>query len=358
MINPLNKQALIIDWDLAKYTDGDQTLESSQSGRSVSTSNAMVIACVSLMSRQGTWPFMSAKLLQLPKKPNELADDLESFIYVLCVMVLCYHDHTLSPTTIAGNVKEFTPEANGRNAGLSKYLTDTFYSNIVSGRYHFGGDHKLFQIERGAPQFKATDERLAKLISDLYKLLHEHYKAFPVEDLREEWGVVAPAAAVLNLRGKYLEGQREAIGFNFNDLAEAEQGQDQPAKPKASTPQATSPLRHGDTQFQGLNTHRRIRDIFSNVAFTRTKWPEDCDKTPSQFWRLPNADGTKGTEVASSLAGSSAGGSKHSLDVEEGDGSQAPKNKKQKRRGPSRSEEGLEAVRRSTRISTRGVATH
>ena len=40
MINPLNNHALIIDWDLAKYMDTDPGLESHQSGRSVSTSDA------------------------------------------------------------------------------------------------------------------------------------------------------------------------------------------------------------------------------------------------------------------------------------------------------------------------------
>ena len=45
---------------------------------------------------QGTWPYMSAHLLKYAKKPNELADDLESFVYVFTEHVLRFHFHDLS----------------------------------------------------------------------------------------------------------------------------------------------------------------------------------------------------------------------------------------------------------------------
>lgn len=267
---------------------------------------------------------MSAKLLQLPKKPNDLADDLESFIYVLCVMILCYHDHTLSPTNIVGDVKEFSPAGNARNIALSKYIDDTFYTNIVSGRYHFGGQWKLAQIVLGKPGFTPTDERLKTLIFDLYGLLHEHYKAFPVDNLREKWGVVVPAAPVIDdsrviLKDLYPDVKMWLLEVGLESA--------QPNPIEAGLLRAAPP---DNTLLRNLCTHDDIYGVFLNDTIIKAHWPVRNDKTDSQFLHLPNANGTKGTEATSSLASSSAGGAKHSLDLEEEDMMGAPRNKKLK----------------------------
>lgn len=289
---------------------------------------------------------MSAKLLQLPKKPNDLADDLESFIYVLCVMVLCYHDHTLSPTDIAGDAKEFSPAGNTRNDALSKYLDETFYSNIVSGRYHSGGKSKLAQIAIGEPGFTPTNERLKTLIFNLYKLLHEHYKAFPVDDLRAKWGVVARAEQHVIADSEVILGDR------FPEVETYLKRRPQPAQAKPIESGPSRAALPDSTPLRNICAYWDIWGVILSDDLIRTRWPERKDKTHSQFSHLPNPNGTKGTEVASSLAGSSAGGSKHSLDLEEDDMMGETKNKRLKgeAQNASRVDQGLVAVRRSTRV--------
>ncbi|TFY51444.1 hypothetical protein EVG20_g11000 [Dentipellis fragilis] len=79
MINAEMGEGLITDWDLCKYKD-ELFQGATQHGHS------------------GTWPFMSATLLQYPRKPYELCDDLESFLYMLTTMGLWFHLHQYSKT--------------------------------------------------------------------------------------------------------------------------------------------------------------------------------------------------------------------------------------------------------------------
>lgn len=284
---------------------------------------------------------MSAKLLQLPRKPNDLADDLESFIYVICVMFLCYHKHSISPLNLAGNAKDFSPEGNARNTPLSQHLTRTFYSNTVTGRYHYGGQLKLTQIEKGDPGFKMAHKTLHLGISKLYTLLRQHYEAYPIDDLRAQWGVPVDAEPESPVHEHTLR-QR----FRWPRLPAVHQTiQAQPKVGSSSIASLAPAIRSVQgTKTVGLRTHQLILDVLLNEEILDARWPDD-DKTFPQFEKLPNTDGTEGTEVASSLAGSSTRGSKHSLDFDEGDETRELK----KTRRPSRFEQGLQPVRRSSR---------
>ena len=84
---------------------------------------------------QGTWVFMSALALNYPRKPSELADDLESFHHVLCWMGIRYHKHNLT-----GNLPELEPlirtyyEAYRHGADGSFYGSTAKYDAMVEGR--------------------------------------------------------------------------------------------------------------------------------------------------------------------------------------------------------------------------------
>ncbi|KAI0784782.1 hypothetical protein C8Q75DRAFT_830639, partial [Abortiporus biennis] len=69
-------QGLLIDWDLAR-----------PKGKLVTSSGA---------GRSGTWRFMSALSQKYPKKPYEVADDIESFIHVLALNALRFQTHDMS----------------------------------------------------------------------------------------------------------------------------------------------------------------------------------------------------------------------------------------------------------------------
>lgn len=319
---------------------------------------------------------MSAKLLQLPKKPTELADDLESFIYVLCAMILCYHAHSMSPTNVAGNSREFTPGANARNVTLAKYLDDMFYSNTISGRYHYGGDRKLSQIVQGSPTFKPEDPHLKEGITKLYKLLKQHYKALPIDDaLQARWGIPVLSAPMLAVPTPGPTPNPLGDRFDLAIVEISEPGSPPPPAfiplPALSAPppetssaegwsaEASSESPPDNGAAGSLDTHADITKIFADKDFKGQGgvWDPGYLKTYSQFVDLPNPDGSKGTGFASSLvrssARSSAASSKRALESHSGEGERDAKRAKVK--GSSRVEQGPKAARRSRTKSGAGA---
>ena len=83
---------------------------------------------------------MSATALQYPTKPSEVADDLESFIYVVLYMAARFHYHDKSPL----DVKQTSPEdkkkaANAKNEKLSRFLYNFFYDDSPTSSGHYTG---------------------------------------------------------------------------------------------------------------------------------------------------------------------------------------------------------------------------
>ncbi|KAF9553280.1 hypothetical protein CPC08DRAFT_645858 [Agrocybe pediades] len=76
----------------------------------------------------GTWEFMSAKLLQEPKKVNDINDDIESFVYVVTYTALRYTKHN-------------------RLEALPKLLHTIFESRETFDGADFGGDGKVAMVE-------------------------------------------------------------------------------------------------------------------------------------------------------------------------------------------------------------------
>ncbi|KAH8100064.1 hypothetical protein BXZ70DRAFT_1065138 [Cristinia sonorae] len=81
-------RGLLIDWDLCKFEE-ELSRDSTQK------------------SRSGTWRFLSAALLRFPLKPNEVADDIESFYHLLMLYALRFHHHDVPIQELKG-ILEFT----------------------------------------------------------------------------------------------------------------------------------------------------------------------------------------------------------------------------------------------------------
>jgi hypothetical protein len=132
---------------------------------------------------------MSALALRYARKPIELADDLESFVYVLVFMLLRFHPHNFSNVLLD---ERDLPEAqvferNCHNRLLvENILYPVFFQNYdLEDGLIGGGDAKLEQIKQGAPRFRLTVETpLQTLVDDLYKILHEHYEALDGDKLQ------------------------------------------------------------------------------------------------------------------------------------------------------------------------------
>ena len=124
---------------------------------------------------------MSSLRLQYPLKPHEIADDLESFIYVIVYMAFRFHRHHLTPPnwkdldTYAKQV-----QANADNERLAKAVDNFFYEDFIThGGLFVGGHHKSSQIRDAKPPLVLAPGRsgptmLGEFLSKAYKLLHQH----------------------------------------------------------------------------------------------------------------------------------------------------------------------------------------
>lgn len=146
-----------------------------------------IFVTITFCYRQGTWPFLSALSLKYVKKPTEVADDLESFLYVLPFMLLRFHIHnysTINPERHKVRNAELRKH-NGENEQLAKLVDSFFFEDIaleegLSG----GGSLKLQWITQHQCGFTLTDVEgpndihpLQKVINSFYMDLYDHYGA-------------------------------------------------------------------------------------------------------------------------------------------------------------------------------------
>lgn len=186
-----NPKGFLNDWDLCKYKEDLDKPASQPAGRSVSVNDVLRRDDTDRVGLKGTWPFMSALSLKYPKKPCELADDLESFVYVLLYMAFRFHRHKMTPEVPDGTTPEELANINGKNEKLGNIVHSLFSENwaCVDG-YRGGGERKFVQIEsKRVPLELAPNGEgptpLSSLLRRLYDLLNRHYAAQNYKDLEK-----------------------------------------------------------------------------------------------------------------------------------------------------------------------------
>ncbi|EKM57055.1 uncharacterized protein PHACADRAFT_92447 [Phanerochaete carnosa HHB-10118-sp] len=171
LIDLATGKGILNDWDLAKYEQ--DMLEG-------------VPACepAGISVSLGTLPFKSVMSLRYPLKPPEVADDIESFIYVIDYMAMRFHLHNASPEFKPGMTEEERNKLNQHNKPLASLVHHFFFDEkpIGNGLYH-AGDYKYDAIKLGEPAVKLLpldDTGRASLIQECldkaYELLSEHYQ--------------------------------------------------------------------------------------------------------------------------------------------------------------------------------------
>ncbi|KAI0791329.1 hypothetical protein C8Q75DRAFT_732431 [Abortiporus biennis] len=162
--------AILIDWDLCKYKEDIMKESPTQSQQS---------------NRSGTYVFMSALLLNFPKKRHELSDDLESIIHLINWFALDYHQHDLShrPDDFAIHVNWiYLPRS-------SRFLDDNDDSHSVP----IDKIEKLRCMRNGDPRFELVrSPGLQELITSLMKLAKKHYATVDFEALKTKPVVASP----------------------------------------------------------------------------------------------------------------------------------------------------------------------
>lgn len=166
---------LLIDWDLCRYKD-ELHQGPRQKDRSVSfhaPAVTMLFLHANIDFQQGTWRFMSGLLLQYPRKPNSVSDDLESFYHVLALFALRFHKH----------------KQTGKPKNIKSILVADYDKVSMQDGYWVGSDRKSDNIKLGKlPSPLTTRDRFSHLLKHLVGICKTHYEAQDEDDLDRRYG--------------------------------------------------------------------------------------------------------------------------------------------------------------------------
>lgn len=236
------------------------------------------------LSLKGTWAFMSGVSLRYPFKPNDLADDLESFVHIVCYNALRFHRHNMSRPEVNLRLQEAAlKDANLKNETLAKWISLMYYDSTTDvGDIPVGGRDKLMRIQAGDAGFKMQNDNspLAVLINDLYQLLRLHYAATNFADL-ERYAVARPILPEPATTRKYAPSARKLKTLKLKSTADspapvpAAAGVPDTAPVPATVPVlATAPVlatvpapssATPDPTHRPLDTHDEIMKLFSKA---------------------------------------------------------------------------------------------
>ena len=136
---------------------------------------------------KGTWPYLSSLTLQYPRKPPEVADDLESFIWVILMMAYRFHKHSFSlPLGDIEPTRKNLIDINSQNKELADQIHLVFYQQQRCGNgSYIGGANKLNFINTGVPPIRLKNKNsvLARFLRKAFELLHKHYSAVDFQAL-------------------------------------------------------------------------------------------------------------------------------------------------------------------------------
>jgi len=105
---------------------------------------------------------MSANLPTYPRKPFELADDLDSFVHIILWSALCFHPHTMSDSLV----------------GLENLVASLYTSFEVCDDTVYGPLQKFYAMKSGHISFGVdsnTCPNLRHVIDALMALCKPHY---------------------------------------------------------------------------------------------------------------------------------------------------------------------------------------
>jgi hypothetical protein len=121
---------------------------------------------------QGTWQFISARLLQARESAAHTpADDWESFFHVLCWVVLRFTRHGLNP------------------AQLTNELRNTYDDSYMDGGKVYGGENKEMRIKSRfiSSRAQVPPGPLLDLLKDLVDVCAIRYEDPPTKEAQERY---------------------------------------------------------------------------------------------------------------------------------------------------------------------------
>lgn len=225
---------------------------------------------------------MSALSLKYPNKPSELADDLESFLYVILYMAFRFHRHNMSPYIPEGATREELEQINGENWYLGNVAHSIFWEywtnpNGSSG----GGSRKYLQIKVGEPPLKLTpyangrNTPLALLIRRLYALAHHHYAAVDCDELLKYNGKPVRIVTQKEESENGSDHSSSSSGF-YVSVPSADNDSDSDSAAQSSTEQPKAAATKKGSRV--LDNHHNIIRAFSFVFKDKRNKPRDLHR--------------------------------------------------------------------------------
>ena len=135
----------------------------------------MDVVMALLMSLQGTWQFIAARLLQARESTAHIpADDWESFFHVLSWVVLRFTKHGLT------------------SAKLTNELRNTYDESYLDGGKVYGGENKMKNIKSRyiSTYAQIPSGPLLDLLKDLVDVCAVRYEDAPPEDEKDEYDLL------------------------------------------------------------------------------------------------------------------------------------------------------------------------
>ncbi|KAI0794681.1 hypothetical protein C8Q74DRAFT_1327219 [Fomes fomentarius] len=161
MIDPATRRGLLIDWDLSRLVEqlGSGPVEP---------------------DRSGTWSTRSALLLQYPRKPCRLSDDLESIVHSYRYLVLRYHVTDVS-----------------MNSELRTFVEATYEQVTKVNGVLIGGMTKLRQFTSPTSPFKVFEnDDLQSVLDALADGCFSFYAQISLPRMQEKYGIEKNLASI------------------------------------------------------------------------------------------------------------------------------------------------------------------
>ena len=263
---------------------------------------------------------MSAVLLQYPLKPNELADDLESFAHVLTLLSLRFHPHTLTKHPANNVSSEASPNLNENNTDLASHVWHYYYYNGQNDGLCTGGILKMDGNKAGRSPWQASaaseldyvSPTLVTLISELFELIREHYSSIDFNSL-SRYAPPPPKRKKSTIRRVMLTVEDDPDG----ELDEESDHEDQ-----STVVPVPAPVSGPAPPVRDLRSHDHIVKLFSKafqlVRASAKQGDIVDDATRDQFYGLieytgsPKAGFKRSRTQASSMGGGTTQASSNS----------------------------------------------
>lgn len=273
-----------------------------------------------------------------PRKPKELADDLESFVYVPLYCLFRYHKHDLSSSladTLKNAKRKEQAADNYNNLDIASAKHAFFYTEARhSNGLYSGGRVKYTQIRSGEPPIQLWDSNspAAKLLRELFLLLKRHYKTIKFDDLRQY--LADPTSPPKNLSQPIDDSDQAEhceLPRTLYDLI----GMDDPGPSGRRGILSSSSSSAGSLSVRPLDDHTLIAELF-NTAWNdkhgrvQNITPYRADKLYDQFdgnMVIRTDEITDPTNSSSDTEKSKGGAKKRKSDASEPDPNPRPKRK-------------------------------